>query len=571
MQLLPGNRILLAEEEEQRVTERDLRGKIGWQIQNSRVFPRVCQRLANGNTFIVGPGAPAPVDVLEVTSKGAVVYEGELGDLEEGVILEDKQIDGVEKLANGRIVYGFKKGLIHEIESLTGPKAKTVSVKDPKAEFPLECLPGGHYLLRFSEGIGEVDSTGRTVWQYPGGRLATRLRNGNTLLEGKDRLLEVDRAGKTVWEAPVAGDKMVRLRKCLNLVRFGFDHGLRPGVDFDSVSYRARFLKSKNVFGRRLSARDLAELGPEARPVLPVLIQTLADPDEKVREAVKDALRSVGPAAIPGLLGALKDKQATIREGAVIVLGRLGPLARPAAAELLKALRDENREVRAAAVYALVSQPEAKTVEKQLVAHLAADLKEVKSEICYEAVQALAALGKKSKAARGALLAGLKHPWGDLRLDTVHALGDLSRIDARIGPALIEFLKDRCPKAYWKAAEILAQIAPKQAIPILLADLKAATKTSGDRTREIGRQAAFALHFFGKEAQIAIPSLIPIVKNQKADRRFREAAAMTLGCIGPAARAALPALTKMAREEDEVLAETAKRAVAKIRREGSAR
>src|SRR5262249_13530619 len=116
----------------------------------------------------------------------------------------------------------------------------------------------------------------------------------------------------------------------------------------------------------------------------------------------------------------------------------------PAVPELIEALQDENRKVRAAAVYALVSQPEAKTVEKQLVAHLAADLKQVKSDVCFDAVDALALLGKESKAARTALLAGLKHPVEDVRTHTVHALPELSSgRDERIVPALIEVLKNK--------------------------------------------------------------------------------------------------------------------------------
>src|SRR5262249_44620668 len=150
------------------------------------------------NTFIAGSGG-----ILEVTPQGNVVYEHNLlGD-----------IGMCQKLGNGRIVYqtgwiGSATGLesIHEIEPLTGRKTtNSAVVKHSKLSLLLECLPGGHYLWQGSTGVFEVDSSGKIIWQYPGGSGALRLPNGNTLLEGKDRLLEVDRAGNTLWEAPLAG------------------------------------------------------------------------------------------------------------------------------------------------------------------------------------------------------------------------------------------------------------------------------------------------------------------------------------------------------------------------------
>ena len=50
-QLLPGDRVLIAEYYGNRVTERDFRGKILWEV-NLPGFPINVQRLANGNTFI---------------------------------------------------------------------------------------------------------------------------------------------------------------------------------------------------------------------------------------------------------------------------------------------------------------------------------------------------------------------------------------------------------------------------------------------------------------------------------------------------------------------------------------
>jgi HEAT repeat protein len=488
--------------------------------------------------------------MLEVTPQGEVVYDYRFANLSE-----------FQRLPNGRIVCMTPERGIRELEPLTGREVKLFDLKgrekyDARSDTYsfLESLPGRHYLLTSFDDLVEVDARGRTVWQYQDTSWGIRLRNGNTLLEGKHRLLEVNRAGKTLWEAPLAGESIVRVRKCLNLVRFGFDQGPRPRVNFDSVSYLVNSLKSKNVLLRRLSARDLAGRGTKARSALPGLSAALADPDVEVRDAVMDALRNVGLAALPTLHHALKNQNASIREGAVIVLGGFDSLARPAVPELIEALKDENRKVRAAAVYALVSQPEAKTVEKQLVAHLAADLKQVKSRICFDAVDALALLGKDSKAARGALLAGLKHPSEDIQTNTAYVLADLSSArDERIVPALIEVLKNKeLIRARKAALSALAVMGPraKAAVPILLETFNSPGVKNPKDALDIRWKAISVLGAVGPEARSAVPALLKIFKNDR-DLNLRHEAARALGRIGPSAKAAFPALRAALRNVKE--------------------
>src|SRR5262249_37757880 len=59
-QVLPGGRVLIAEQGANRVTERDIKGTIPWQ----RAFtqPVGCQRLPNGNTLLVGRGQLLEID-----------------------------------------------------------------------------------------------------------------------------------------------------------------------------------------------------------------------------------------------------------------------------------------------------------------------------------------------------------------------------------------------------------------------------------------------------------------------------------------------------------------------------
>src|SRR5205823_10474490 len=58
-QVLPGDRVVIAEYYARRVTERDLTGKILWEVSNLPNSPMNVQRLANGNTFIALYGTAA--------------------------------------------------------------------------------------------------------------------------------------------------------------------------------------------------------------------------------------------------------------------------------------------------------------------------------------------------------------------------------------------------------------------------------------------------------------------------------------------------------------------------------
>ncbi len=67
VQYLPGNRLLVAEYDANRVTERNTKGKILWEKKIE--FPLVAQRLPNGNTFIATNS-----QLLEVSDTGGEVF-----------------------------------------------------------------------------------------------------------------------------------------------------------------------------------------------------------------------------------------------------------------------------------------------------------------------------------------------------------------------------------------------------------------------------------------------------------------------------------------------------------------
>src|SRR4051794_38404911 len=79
-------------------------------------------------------------------------------------------------------------------------------------------------------------------------------------------------------------------------------------------------LKDKNSDLRRAAAKELSELGPEAKDAVPDLIRALKDKDLFVRRFTAETLGNVRPeakAAIPALSAALNDPKKEVAEAAV--------------------------------------------------------------------------------------------------------------------------------------------------------------------------------------------------------------------------------------------------------------
>jgi HEAT repeat protein len=124
-----------------------------------------------------------------------------------------------------------------------------------------------------------------------------------------------------------------------------------------------------------VAARSNAQPPPEPpTPALPVpnkalvaaLVEALGDADPAV------ALANVGPDAVEPLTAALRNKNRDSRAAAAYALGQLGGPAAPATEPLLKALKDEDTEVRRQAAQALsriiaAARPQSSTEPRPLM------------------------------------------------------------------------------------------------------------------------------------------------------------------------------------------------------------
>ncbi len=187
-QILPGNRVLVAEYHGMRVTERDFKGDILWRKQVA--MPINCQRLPNGNTFIATRD-----QLLEVDRRDKELYT---------IRRPAHDVMAACKLRNGQIVLLTRAGLCLRLDT-TGRELKSF-MAGPGQYGCLDVLPNGRILIAqpSNNRVVEHDADGKIVWEatVPWPNSATRLANGHTLVASQNtqRVVELDRTGKTVWE-----------------------------------------------------------------------------------------------------------------------------------------------------------------------------------------------------------------------------------------------------------------------------------------------------------------------------------------------------------------------------------
>jgi HEAT repeat protein len=186
-QVLPGERVLVAEQNLNRVSERDFTGKVLWEKQINQPFQ--VQRLRNGNTFIAGRN-----HLLELDRSGKeVLNQARFNDT----------ILAALKRRDGQIAIVTYQGHFVRMDA-SGKELKSWQVPFVNNGLFGEVLPNDHVLISQQNmaKVIEYDEAGKVVWQadVPQPGVPTRLPNGHTLVPSQNnaRLVELDRAGKVV-------------------------------------------------------------------------------------------------------------------------------------------------------------------------------------------------------------------------------------------------------------------------------------------------------------------------------------------------------------------------------------
>jgi len=187
---VPGNRVLVAEWNGNRVTERDLKNNIIWKKQ-VRTNPANVQRLPNGNTFIATTNGGG---ILEVDRAGKEVYS---------INAPPGNVLAAYRSPRGPIVCLMGNGQCVMMDT-TGKQLKSFPCNGNGRVGGIDVLPNGCILIAGGNIVMEFDSEGRKrrEWDTVNPTTPTGLPNGHVLVssQGNNRVIELDRAGKVVWE-----------------------------------------------------------------------------------------------------------------------------------------------------------------------------------------------------------------------------------------------------------------------------------------------------------------------------------------------------------------------------------
>jgi HEAT repeat protein len=196
--VLPRQRILIAEYGANRITERDLQGKILWEKEVGK--PCNVQRLANGNTWIALEGGA----LLEVDRTGKEVWT---------IPRVPGGVRAARRSRRGDIICLTQNEQCLLLDA-TGKRLRCFATTGhgENSQGCIDLLTNGHVLITCSRinKVMEFDREGkkRFEWDVPGVLTASALPNGHILAacQSMHRLCEMDRGGKIVWEYKTAGN-----------------------------------------------------------------------------------------------------------------------------------------------------------------------------------------------------------------------------------------------------------------------------------------------------------------------------------------------------------------------------
>jgi HEAT repeat protein len=319
----------------------------------------------------------------------------------------------------------------------------------------------------------------------------------------------------------------------------------------------AKALKDQNPNVRIEAAFGLMRLGPRAKGAVAALAESLEDTDRSVRRFVVRALKKIGPdakRAVPSLVLALNDKDPETRIEAACALWRIEEHPR-VIPFLYENLRDAEEKARLEAAQGLnaIGSPALPSLKKALA--------DPNALVRRAAAETLGRFGPRGISASRELVATLKDDSAWVRVAAAKALWRLEKHQEAI-PALIRELKKPAEKedpgrlknaihsaregALYELNEIGAEA--KEAVPIYVELLDDPLADLGKQAPEFRQRVESLLQSFGPDAKPAVHSLIRQLEAYSGDFAGKftcRDAVRTLRAIGPGAKEAVPALTRL--------------------------
>jgi HEAT repeat protein len=331
----------------------------------------------------------------------------------------------------------------------------------------------------------------------------------------------------------------------------------------------ARLLDHENSEVRRMVLEAMQQVGRRAAASVPRIIQLFVDSDKKVRKKAIWVLHDIGREAVPALIDCLRDKRVIIRRRALEALGHFKRGTRPAVPALTAALEDSDRDVRCRAAFAL-GLGRARSAVPDLIRLLRDSAPRLRAS----AAHALGNIGKAREAVP-LLRELLTDPDEDVRWSTAYAL-EKAGLDSDESLALFSgLISDPSDRVQSLALGVLKEFGPKAApaVPALIGLLQGRKDVPGEAMRLLAAigptaqaavpglrlllhsedeytviNAAEALWKINGEADEAMPILVNLLRSRGPGTGA--AVSGVFYTMGPAARAAVPALLEALREPD---------------------
>jgi hypothetical protein len=199
VQGLAGDRVLITEYTQGRVTERNQKGEVLWEYKSTGTavatrYILSAQRLANGNTFMV-----QRQQLLEVDKDGKEVSSTKVG----------TTVYAARKAKNGETVYITLAGKCVRLDA-AGKEISSFNITRIGI-CGIDILPNGNVLLPVpaQNKVMEYDDKGKVVWEadVTSPISASRMPNGNVLVASSNGacVVELNREGKEVRKLTLEG------------------------------------------------------------------------------------------------------------------------------------------------------------------------------------------------------------------------------------------------------------------------------------------------------------------------------------------------------------------------------
>jgi hypothetical protein len=289
----------------------------------------------------------------------------------------------------------------------------------------------------------------------------------------------------------------------------------------------------------------LYQVRPARVSDLPALLMALPQARDDWAPRV---VASVGRPAVRPLIEMLRSPDGNTRDGAVSALRYLGAKAAPAVPQLIELLTDADEDLVTSVLWTLSEiGPAARAAVPQVIDLLTTYKTE--AGIGYSAANTLAKIGSEDPGAIAALISRLdsKHP--DVVFNAVSRLAEIGPAARAAVPRLVARYSDK--RSDWEMRiHILEALS---AFGRAAAEARSfLEKVLSDRDSRFRYRAALALGLIGLAGKAAVPVLLEAMHDTRDTwwwKNHAEEALRALAAIGPAATAAVPDLIAMARTE----------------------